>query len=46
MGGDVPDAEQRNKADDFRRRVVRGLGTGADGRIGPAVKRYAEGLLQ
>lgn len=45
-GGEVPGAEQRNRADDFRRRVVRGLGTGTQGEMQPAVRRYAEGLLQ
>ncbi len=45
-GGDVPDAEAENGARDFRRRVLEGLGDEAGGRLSPAVKRYAEGLLR
>jgi paraquat-inducible protein B len=45
LGGDVPgDAQQR--AEEFRRRVLEGLGKGREGPLAPAVKRYAEGLLQ
>jgi hypothetical protein len=45
-GGDVPDAEAENGARDFRRRVLEGLGEEAGGRLSPAVKRYADGLLR
>jgi hypothetical protein len=44
--GDVPPAERQNKAEEFRRRVLRSLGDGSVGRLAPAVKRYAEGLLR
>jgi hypothetical protein len=43
--GEVPD-EAKNAAEDFRRRVLEGLGETSGGRYGPAVKRYAEGLLR
>lgn len=46
FGGDVPAAERQNKAEEFRRRVIRSLGEGPVGRLAPAVKRYAEGLLR
>jgi len=46
FGGGVPDAERQNKAEEFRRRVIRSLGEGPVGRLAPAVKRYAEGLLR
>jgi hypothetical protein len=46
FGGDVPAAEQQNRAEEFRRRVIRSLGEGPVGRLAPAVKRYAEGLLR
>lgn len=45
-GGDVPDPTEENGAEDFRRRVLEGLGEQAGGRLSPAVKRYAEGLLR
>jgi hypothetical protein len=45
-GGDVPDPEDRNRAEDFRRRVLEGLGKKGGGRLDPAIKRYAEGLLR
>jgi hypothetical protein len=45
-GGEVPRAEDSKKAEDFRRRVLEGLGKSKDGRLTPAVKRYAEGLLR
>jgi hypothetical protein len=45
-GGEVPGADDGKRAEDFRRRVVEGLGKGSDGRLAPAVKRYAEGLLR
>jgi hypothetical protein len=45
FGGDVPEAEEQNKAEQFRRRVLRNLGE-SGGRLGPAIRRYAEGLLR
>jgi hypothetical protein len=45
-GGDVPRAEDSKRAEDFRKRVLDGLGKSKDGRLSPAVKRYAEGLLR
>lgn len=45
FGGDVPDAPEQNKAAEFRRRVLESLGDGS-GRLAPAIKRYAEGLLR
>lgn len=46
FGGDVPDAEEQNKTEEFRRRVLRNLGESGSGRLGPAIRRYAEGLLR
>jgi hypothetical protein len=43
--GYVPEAKDDN-AEGFRRRVLQGLGQTGTGRLGPAVKRYAEGLLR
>jgi hypothetical protein len=45
-GGQVPGAEDKKRAEDFRRRVLEGLGKSNGGRLAPAVKRYAEGLLR
>jgi hypothetical protein len=45
FGGDVPEAAEQNKAEEFRRRVLESLGDGS-GRLAPAIKRYAEGLLR
>ncbi len=45
-GGDVPDPDEKNRAEEFRKRVLEGLGKKGDGRLSPAVKRYAEGLLR
>jgi hypothetical protein len=45
-GGDVPDPDDKNAAEDFRRRVLQGLSGQSGGRLSPAVKRYAEGLLR
>ena len=42
----VPKAEQRRSAEEFRRRVLEGLGRESGGRLAPAVRRYAEGLLR
>lgn len=41
--GDVPGARDRNAAEAFRERLQRGLGQ-PSGRLGPAVRRYAESL--
>lgn len=46
LGGEVPDPDDDNKAADFRERVLRGLGKEREGRLAPAVKRYAEELLR
>jgi hypothetical protein len=46
LGGDVPGDNARARAEEFRRRVIEGLGRGRGGPLGPAIKRYAEGLLQ
>jgi hypothetical protein len=48
VGGhaDVPRADDRRRAEDFRRRVLEGLGKERGGRLSPAIERYAEGLLQ
>lgn len=43
---EVPKAERRRKAEEFRKRVLEGLGQASSGKLAPAVKRYAEGLLQ
>ena len=45
-GGEVPPEGKAEKAEDFRKRVLEGLGKDKGGRLSPAVKRYAEGLLQ
>lgn len=45
-GGDVPDTDDGKRALEFRQRVLRGLSKSKDGRLSPAVRRYAEGLLQ
>jgi hypothetical protein len=46
FGGEVPPAEEQNRAEAFRKRVLRNLGDSPAGRLSPAVKRYAEGLLR
>jgi hypothetical protein len=45
FGGEVPEAAEQNKAEEFRKRVLESLGDGS-GRFAPAIKRYAEGLLR
>jgi len=45
-GGDIPEPGDGKNAEEFRQRVLEGLGKTKDGRFGPAVKRYAEGLLR
>ncbi len=46
FGGDVPEASEENKTEEFRRRVLKSLGDSPSGRLAPAIKRYAEGLLR
>ncbi len=48
MGTDaaVPAADDRRRAQEFRRRVLEGLGKERGSRLEPAIRRYAEGLLQ
>ncbi len=46
QGGTVPGAEAENPAEAFRKRVLRGLGRAEGNKLSPAVRRYAEGLLQ
>jgi hypothetical protein len=43
---DIPRAEDYKGPEDFRRRVLQGLGGTTDPRLRDAVKRYAEGLLR
>jgi len=45
-GGEVPARGDTKDAEAFRRRVLEGLGKSKDGRLSPAVRRYAEGLLR
>ena len=42
----VPGRDKNEKTDAFRKRVLEGLARDKGGRLGPAVKRYAEGLLK
>jgi hypothetical protein len=43
---EIPDKNKHKGPEDFRRRVVEGLGGSADPLLREAVKRYAEGLLK
>ncbi len=43
---DIPKADQHKGPEEFRRRVIKGLGQPASGRQKDAVRRYAEGLLR
>lgn len=43
---DIPKAETHKGPEEFRRRVIKGLGQPSGGRYKDAVKRYAEGLLR
>jgi hypothetical protein len=43
---DVPDKDKHKSPEEFRRRVLEGLGGSADPRLKEAVRRYAEGLLK
>ena len=45
-GGQVPRDQDKKSAEEFRRRVIDGLGKSKNNRLAPAVKRYAEGLLR
>jgi hypothetical protein len=42
----VPGADDQRRALEFRRRVLEGLGKERGGRLEPAIRRYAEGLLE
>jgi hypothetical protein len=42
----VPGADDQHRALEFRKRVLEGLGKERGGRLEPAVRRYAEGLLE
>ncbi|HEY3237359.1 MAG TPA: DUF4175 domain-containing protein, partial [Polyangiaceae bacterium] len=44
--GEVPAAGSKDRARDFRQRVLEGLKQRGGGRLAPAIERYAEGLLQ
>ncbi|WP_437484628.1 DUF4175 family protein [Sorangium sp. So ce1014] len=43
---DIPDKDKHKGPEEFRRRVLDGLGGASDPRLREAVKRYAEGLLK
>jgi hypothetical protein len=43
---DIPKADSHKGPEEFRRRVVKGLGQPSSGRLKDAVRRYAEGLLR
>lgn len=42
----VPGRDKNQRAEEFRQRVLQGLSKDQGGKLGPAVKRYAEGLLK
>jgi hypothetical protein len=42
----IPDAKEHKGPEEFRRRVIRGLGLRSNGALHDAVQRYAEGLLR
>ena len=42
----IPDAKEHKGPEEFRRRVIRGLGLRSSGALKDAVQRYAEGLLR
>lgn len=44
--GEVPKDNKGDGAEEFRRRVLEGLAKDQSGRLAPAVRRYAEGLLR
>jgi Domain of unknown function (DUF4175) len=43
---DIPKADAHKGPEDFRKRVIKGLGQPSGGKYKDAVKRYAEGLLR
>lgn len=43
---EIPKADEHHGPEDFRKRVIKGLGQPSGGRLKNAVKRYAEGLLR
>jgi len=43
---DIPKADQHKGPEEFRKRVIKGLGQPSGGRLRDAVRRYAEGLLR
>ena len=43
---DVPKADAHKGPEEFRRRVIHGLGQPSSGRLKDAIRRYAEGLLR
>jgi hypothetical protein len=43
---DIPKADAHKGPEEFRRRVVKGLGQPSGGKLRDAVRRYAEGLLR
>lgn len=43
---DIPKADAHKGPEEFRKRVIKGLGQPSNGRLKDAVKRYAEGLLR
>lgn len=46
LGGAVPAPDEAARAEAFRRRVLQGLGRERRERLAPAIRRYAEGLLE
>jgi hypothetical protein len=43
---DIPNADAHKGPEDFRRRVIQGLGQPSSGKERDAIRRYAEGLLK
>jgi hypothetical protein len=43
---DIPKADAHRGPEEFRRRVIQGLGQPSSGRLKDAIRRYAEGLLR
>ena len=43
---DIPKADAHKGPEEFRRRVIKGLGQPSSGRHKEAIRRYAEGLLR
>ena len=43
---DIPSVDAHKGPEEFRRRVMQGLGQAASGRQKDAIRRYAEGLLR